>query len=138
MKDNNIIAYFMGGEIIKEEHYEMPHGSYHDVVINDWKIPLGIPSDSISSAKIGLFNYHNDWNSLIPVIEKIENLVVEDEVFRIISHKNRCIVEAQLTCFHPSEFWHIHLQTEGKNKIDATYLAIVTFINWLNKLKIKQ
>ena len=132
---SEIIARFMGGKILNTEHHSMPHGSCHDLTIKNWSVPAGTPSSYISQAKIGIFNYHNSWECLIPVIEKIENIEIDDEVYRFVIHKNTSIIEAQLVFFQPSSIWHIHLKNEGINKIDATYKSIIQFINWYQKLQ---
>lgn len=124
----------MGGEVLSKSEYEMPHGSYHDVIINNWRLPYGIPSYAVDDAKIGLFRYHSDWNCLIPVFEAIEKIDVDQENYRVITHKNKCIIEAQLTVLQPSTMWHIHLQEDGDSKIEAAYNAAVAFIQWFNKL----
>ena len=131
---SELIAHFMGGRIISTEHHNMPHGSCHDVIIKNWSVPHGTPSDYISQAKIGIFNYHNSWECLIPVMEAIENIIIDDEVYRFVLHKNTCIIEAQLTFFKPSSIWHTHLKNEGSSKIDAAYKTIIQFINWYKNL----
>ena len=138
VRNDNIIAHFMGGKVLKEEHYEMPHGSHQDVVISNWQIPKGTTSDNRSSASIGIFHYSNDWNSLIPVIEQIETLEIDDEVFRFSFRKNVCTIEAQCVFLQPSTIWHVHLEATGKNKIEATNTAIVEFIKWLHNEKNKK
>jgi len=132
---NDIIGVFMGGSLTSTEKCQMPHGSCHNVIINKWDIPLGIPHDKSSLARIGLFSYHNDWNTLIPVIDYIETLEVDEENFRFIFHKNTCIVEAQWKIFQPSEVWHTHLKVEGNNKMEAAYNAVGQLILSFNKIK---
>ena len=84
----------MDGKIERKERYVMPHGSYQEGTIKYWKIPKGIPHDDINDAFIGIFRYSTNWNCLIPVIEEIENLEIDEEVFRFIFHKKykRCII----------------------------------------------
>ena len=139
MKDNNLIGIFMGGEIISEEKYEMPHGSHSEGIIYNWKIPKGIPS-GFSGAKIGLFNYHSDWNWLMPVIEQIENMIIYDDFFkwkyRFIIHKNECEIQKFGTRLIQEGFyqWDTFVKVNGANKIKATYDCIVLFINKINEI----
>ena len=132
---DNIIAQFMGGRILKEEYYASPHGSNQEVLINEWLVPEGTPSYNKRSACIGMFSYKTDWNCLIPVIERIENIKIDDEAFRFAFHKNVCVIESQYIFLQPSNIWHVHLEITGKNKIDATYNAILEFIRWMENEK---
>jgi hypothetical protein len=135
MKD--IVATYMGGKIISEEKYEMPHGSHSEGVIYNWKVPKGIPpfGEAYKYAKIGIFNYDSDWNWLIPVIEKIENTEISGDFrtykYRFIIYKNECIIEEynwdRIT--YQTYNWHPYIKIEGKNKIKATYDCIVEFLN---------
>ena len=112
---NELIAHFMGGSIIKTEHYEMPHGSHQSGVINYWSIPRGITSCNQSMAKIGMFFYHNDWNDLNFVINYIETF----GEYRFVICGNICIIEIK----HLHK-WEILLTCEDKNKLTATYNAV--------------
>ena len=122
MKNNDIIAKFMLGEIISEEKYEMPHGSNSEVIINNWKIPIGIPYDH-NLAKIGNFFYDVDWNWLMPVIDKIENL---NFIFEI--NKNSCIIKKLIKGKYEGFIFN-----KEKKKINAVYKSIVQFINFYQK-----
>lgn len=131
MKFNEIFAHFMGGVITGKEPYEMPHGSNHTGEITHWSLPKGVPSDSEGIAKIGLFRYHNDWNWLQPVIDKIETLYTNDAYYRVVMYKNTCTVEIRPN----TDKWYTLFVVEDKDKITATYNALGKL---LTDLKIKK
>lgn len=61
-------------------------------------------------------NLYNDWNSLMPVVEKIESLGFS---FYIVC--KGCFLNDK----PPSTF--------GETKFQAVYTKVVEFINWYNK-----
>lgn len=73
------------------------------------------------------FNYHNDWNSLMEVVEKIESLNYSTE-FNFIPNYGHGLkifsggAEVIKLKFYPT-------------KIEAMYKAIIDFIKWYNKTK---
>lgn len=64
------------------------------------------------------YNYHNDWNWLMEVVEKIESLGVVVEI-----RDNVCYIETT-----PIDYYSELEET----KIQATYKAVVEFIKWHN------
>ena len=70
--------------------------------------------------------YHEYWNWLMPVVEKIENFGYE---FIIV--QSRCYVKHN-TDHSVEELFHI--ETIG-SKLDATYKAVVEFIKKYNEEK---
>lgn len=72
MKYNKLIAQYMGGKVLQLESVSMPHGSEKEVDIESWSVPNEIPQRDYDSSKMGFFRYHNSWDWLIPVIQKIE------------------------------------------------------------------
>lgn len=77
-----------------------------------------------------LFEFHSSWDWLMLVVEKIESL--KHPVY--ISSNNCQIYEK--TSWGENNGWHI--DSYGKNKLEATYLAVVEFIKWHNKLIINK
>ena len=67
--------------------------------------------------------YHNDWNWIMPVVEKIENCF--DGCVNVEINGENCLIhniEPQFKRF-----------VAGKTKIQAIWLAVVEFITWYNK-----
>ena len=70
-------------------------------------------------------NFHKSWDWLMPVVEKIENLgyeffIVEDRVK--VSHNTDHSIETII-------------DLTSRSKLNATYNAVVEFINQYNKNK---
>lgn len=108
--NNSIIARFMGG---LTEPFELPqHGTIR---------PNG---DFKTEFTIEQLKYHKSWDWLMPVVEKIESLGYE---FIII--ESRCKINNN-TDHSIEELFYI--ETIG-SKINATYEAVVAFINEYNK-----
>ena len=103
-KDNKLIAEFMGLTIITDNI------SYFDTNYKPLK------------------NYHNDWNWLMEVVEKIENLSKEGETYMFsitkfsarVTYKGSRIVDLPI----------------DNTKIEAVYNACIEFIVWYNENKI--
>ena len=73
--------------------------------------------------------FHESWDWLMPVVEKIESLGYE---FTIV--ENRCKVSKNTVCslcHHHSVEELFHIETIG-SKLDTTYDAVVQFINQYN------
>jgi len=122
-QNNELIAGFMGGYIISESTYTMPHGSSDEGVIQNWKVPSKYPTYLTEFAKIGNFNYHSDWNCLMPVIDRIEELGYESTI--------------EKESFFPSyrAYFTKNAKTEdlqgfgqGKSRIESIYKSVVEFI----------
>ena len=90
MKENKLIAEFMGLPFSKGEYYRPLYNS------GDW-----IPENELQ--------YHNDWNWLMPVVEKCYDNGAEENEIGNITH-------ALLDC----------------NK-DHLYISVVEFINQLKQ-----
>jgi hypothetical protein len=62
--------------------------------------------------------YDTDWNWLMPVVERIESLGIVVEI-----RENVCYIETSLGNYSELE----------DTKLQATYKAVVKFINWYNE-----
>ena len=101
------------------------------------------PCETIENFKVlpieerGLYNgyfidelkYHEDWNWLMEVVEKIESLEIFDRMGRFnINTKN---FDENYTSFITDKDEDF-IQCEGETKIKAVYNAVVEFIKWYN------
>lgn len=78
--------------------------------------------------------FHNDWNWLIQVVEKIESQNFENEAKDCISFMVKIInTSCQIIDIFKDRF---QIQTFGNTKIEAVYQAVVVFIEWYNKQKL--
>jgi hypothetical protein len=148
---NKLIAEFMGGKLISTEEYESPHGSRSTGIIENWKLPEKAPYSTTS--KLGFFEYNKSWDWLMPVVEKIESLDLKEYGYqwegiygeieynngsvRVEIERNECWIymNLQLDPFHTFNEKTSHMKFD--TKIEATYAAVVEFIEYYNNL-IKQ
>ncbi len=68
--------------------------------------------------------YHDSWDWLMPVVEKIDEVSDENTLFKV--EHNRAFVE-------DIENYHIFIDVIASSRLEATYKAVVEFINQLNK-----
>ena len=71
--------------------------------------------------------FDTDWNWLMEVVEKIENIKIETYKVRVDIYFNCCQI-------YPTH-WDKLISIYGNNetKLQATYRAVVEFIKWYNK-----
>ncbi len=133
-KNNKIIAEFMGWE--KSIYPNLPNKMYkHDPYGNG---KMYKENFSIGIA-IELLNYHSNWELLMLVIEKIESIQLPSPslVPVTVSIKgNSCrIFKGEWN--DDKEGFISYVSYEGNDtqysKIEATYLAVIEFINWYNE-----
>lgn len=105
--DNELIAEFMG---LKEHK-----GSYYFINKEEW-----IPDVELE--------YHKSWDWLMPVVEKIENFIFdENNSYNVtIGSTNYCVIQDS-----NGDTIEI-IKDNGKSKLETTYQAVVEFINQHN------
>ncbi len=78
-----------------------------------------------------LFEYHSDWNWLMPVLEKIESLgyvsTIEKLNFEFDSHRVYFNKQGSLE--------EVAIGSRDESKFVAIYMAVEDFIVWYNKNK---
>lgn len=80
--------------------------------------------------------YHNDWNWLIPVVEKIESIKDKHHgYFGVYINSNSCTIQGtNLRLDEPMSNPPIYYgQRVSDTKLNATYEAVFDFIKWYNK-----
>ena len=133
MEENNkIIAEFMGWSTHPK------HGDKY--LINKSKDRVNLPwySECNWEASLREFNYHSDWNILMPVVEKIENTKIKDYSISTDITDDKTFIN--VWHYGDGGKWSIlisNLNEEYKdfNKMQRTYKAVVKFINFYNKQK---
>ena len=115
---NKLIAVFDGWEVGRFEHlpnilHKMDNGKL-------W----GIDIDQM--------NYHEDWNKLMPVVEKIENIRDDRGNYLFAVDIGRDYCTTYHNDFHTKT---ISVHSETHNKIISTWNAITQFIQWYNTTK---
>ena len=72
--------------------------------------------------------FHNSWDWLMGVVEKIENIETKDgRTFTIDMHRDSVLIFEYGT--HTNEV----VFTEGKGRLENLYNACVEFVEWLKK-----
>jgi len=117
---------------------------------------LTIITDSISYFDTNykaLKNYHSDWNWLMEVVEKIENIIVkgkqwtvlEDESdvdwnFEVNIESKQCVINRCTYDGDEEDFLKLYdcRNYETITKIEAVYNAVVAFIKWYNENAVKE
>ena len=110
MKDNKLIAEFMGIPNYKQGRYLM--FEYAD---NNHRTEQDLA-------------YHISWDWLMPVVEKIECTTIDnndnsDNFFNVMIEVFECNINGGNIC----------ICENGNTKLEATYKAVVEFIKQLNK-----
>lgn len=129
-ESNKIIAKFLGGEIklaYKIEGIFIYTWTGERVI--DWrrdiaKLPLG------KHILIEHLKFHEDWNWLIAVVEKIESLSSKQFTstkVSIIGYK--CEIGINIDTEHYEET----IVSVAASKLEALWLACVAFIRWYNR-----
>lgn len=70
--------------------------------------------------------YHNNWDNLMRVVEKIE----KDFEYSVTMAWQHCIIENA-----GENKQEIRIETDSSCKREATFMAIVEFIKWYNEQK---
>jgi hypothetical protein len=128
---NKLVAVFMGGYLISDLKHEVPHGFKSEIVIQDWKEPMGMPN--WVSLDLGHFDYHSSWDWLMPVIRKINGMGKEYQ-FTIFKTYVSCTVERGGKFYKDFSFSHAEYITEEQSDITAAYNLVVKFIEWYNQI----
>ena len=114
-KNNVLIAEFMGMKL-GEDHTN--DNMYYDDAEN-----LHPPTP------INELKFNSSWDWLMPVVEKIENFIFdENNSYNVtIGSTNYCVIQDS-----NGDTIEI-IKDNGNSKLDTTYQAVVEFINQLNK-----
>ena len=111
MENNKIIAEFMGVKFDKDTFYDMDYDIFSNGNLY-----------RIHELKL---KYHNSWDWLMPVVEKIEYIesITHGNQFQVI------ICEEEVDIYDKHTQTHIVcIPTDGESKLTNTYKAVVEFI----------
>ena len=83
-----------------------------------------------------LAKYHESWNDLMSVVEKIESLpLINDAGICVLIEHSYCRIYLD----NWGDYTTVAENATKKNKLSAVYLSVIEFIKWYNKnLKLKQ
>lgn len=114
LENNELIAKFMGAEFIHDDPKDHPDGYYmlegEYFMVED-------------------FGFHESWDWLMPVVEKIENLTDEENnyLFSFDCGRDFCVVN-----FNDLTRKSIVCKSVYKDKMGSIWKAVVEFIKWYN------
>jgi hypothetical protein len=94
-----------------------------------WSITGDTPDKVLKDASL-LLKYHNDWNQLMEVVDKIENY---NEFTSVLFYPNSCTIIKSRE--FPADDNYFEISIDSFTKIEAVYNACVEFIKWYNKNK---
>ena len=119
-ENNKLIAEFMGRSI-------------SPITLAEFRKLKPRDKHLVSGAFVEDLQYHSDWNWLMEVVEKIEQLRYVTEISGNIERKFTCIAYPNTSEEYISRIGY------GKemflNKKYVTYQAVVAFIKWYNEQK---
>ena len=135
---NRLFAEFLGYKLITPAMRKYPDEWYNSY----W----GMKKDdgTVSAFSEDTTKFYSDWNWIMQVVEKIENLKTETSSFRFyINPKSVIILEDKNYSFEIGDggisSWPLYfngsIYTIGKSKKEAVVQAIWNFLNWYNENK---
>ena len=119
MKENKIIAEFMGYETYEGVDKVCINLTENNGFSSDWG---HVPT-----------KYHTSWDWLMPVVEKIESFQDGEDGDSMRGHLYNFRIEQYFVYILDGESMDVIIEMNGDSKIDATYKAVVEFINQYNK-----
>lgn len=126
---NKAIAAFMERDFESEEKWIEDEDADSKRYPNGRRIPVPLTVDDLE--------YDTSWDSLMPVVEKIESTIINDEVKepQVIILKNSCNI--LIASGSIDNYKELYCETsEGATKLEAAYKAVVSFISFIASKKI--
>ncbi len=130
-ENNKLIAEFMG-LIIRDKEGNLPTCSQQHklFVAEEWdKLYLVSPYSPNGP------DYHKSWDWLMPVVDKIESFQDGEDGDSMRGHLYNFRIEQHFVYILDGESMDVIIEMNGDSKLDATYNAVVEFINQYNKTK---
>jgi hypothetical protein len=135
IENNKLIAEFMGLRYRTDEWYSIDNNTEHFAVYAN--ITKNEPDEE-------LFRFHDDWNWLMEVKEKIENSIINGTLNGVIvtmgknlNHKQYCYIEwgntNNVRTGHRNLSGFYSKTIEENTLIEAVYNACIEFIKWYNE-----
>jgi hypothetical protein len=120
MEENKLILEFLNTDVNNDGTYELPQfGTIR---------PNGDFKTSFTAEQT---KFHKDWNWIMEAVDKIEDLSDEENNGEYFFE----IYKFGVTIFSNGVYVNEIVNTSGKTKLEATYKAVVEFINYYNAIK---
>ena len=131
LENGRLIADFMECQKVdlgdgRWDEYRIPENAYDET------------DNSVDTFNLQSLEYHQSWDWLMPVVDKIESLDMNKEKYILESIGNQA--EFILYGSNPKGSYHNEPtfdDYEEDDKFTAIYMAVVRFIHWNNKNKEK-
>jgi hypothetical protein len=120
MKDNQLIAVFMGAQSVASSTDPSGELTNNTLVYEFEGRRHSCEFNSFGSEYGDKYQFQTSWDWLMPVVEKIEYIG-----FHVLIEQNYCRIGEDLDV----RVWTVN------NKIQCVYGAVVQFINWYNSQK---
>lgn len=117
MENNKLIAEFMG---MKSEYKKYTNND--DEGILTYKYPIN--KTQVWNVTPDELKYHNDWNWIMEIVDKIEGMGCRTE---LLGQKDNYNFQIGKRGGHYPDF-----DSDGETKILAVYGGVVQFIEWFN------
>lgn len=94
-------------------------------VLHDFMPGWNVPTGTDDSTTL-------DWNTFMPVVEKIESIQICGFEFEVDTSRLHCRITSIV---RPTGKKHLAFNGLGITKIEAVYKAVIEFIKWYNSQK---
>ena len=141
MESNRIIAHFMG---LRPKMESPDVYTYNDGLM--FTVREDNP-EKVMEAIVRYAKYHNDWNWLMPVLDKIEKNGATIRVNSNFNHFHKSnfhqvtieIDNGELSkdgkAFYPDGYKYKKHSNTSVNKMEVFYSSVIDFIKWYNENK---
>lgn len=143
IENNKLIAEFMGAFCEMVDHTEGNEDYCKSEGIDKWLIPTWSKPEGYNENKwgwgkyrMGYFEYHESWDWLMPVVEKIDDMFTEKySVSVVMESLNQSIITIHFHQPDPTKKRIVkQFINTSESKISSLYKTIVEFIIWYNNV----
>lgn len=100
--------------------------------------PDGLIFQDTNTKEFHSIKYHTSWDWLMPVVEKIDSMLADDE-YITIEYKTAYIdIYAPSWIFPDYKGDSFTISGSGQTKIEAVYNCVMEFITWYNEYILKE
>lgn len=96
---------------------------------------LTITTDGISLFDTNykpLAKYHESWNDLMPVVEKIQSTWRNEDIFVVTIKSKHCLITLEKFLYKPLDIAYSSVKM-NEPLINAVWHAVIEFIKWYNE-----